>query len=107
MCKLVNKIIVSRNIFLKWERTDDGDCPICKVRETVEHIYFSCPRIQLIWTNVGRIMKTRITWKKLILGFFYADNIHTKTLNLLLTIVMYTIHNAWFISFENILIRIS
>ena len=40
--KLLNNIIVSKDVLCKWRRLDDNKCIYCGEIETVKHIYFDC-----------------------------------------------------------------
>ena len=98
--KLIHRLVPSRSTLFKWKRSDTDQCPQCKNVETVKHLYFECESVKIIWTKLEMILRTKITWKKLILGQSEDVTIH-RVHNLLFTVVLYSIFKFGVKSMDN------
>ena len=90
MYKLIHKLLVSREILKKWNRVNSELCPVCQKIENVQHIYYDCDRIRLMWTKLGSVINIDLSWKKIIFGYTQNTLSHYVR-NLLFTIILYSI----------------
>ena len=94
--KLIHNLVFSGYIINKWNSSVPRKCTYCGELETIEHLLFSCRRVQNIWQTVGQILKLNITWQCIILGLEdqYANKLNTAR-NIIITIITYSIYVSW------------
>ena len=97
--KLMQNLILCRNVLFKWKRCSACICPICGDVETIKHVYFDCKLIRNIWIKISDCIKTTLTWEKIVLGFTDDLTVH-RFRNLLISIVMYSRYKNWIKSLE-------
>ena len=69
--------------------------------ETIEHLFFECDRVSMIWSLIEAYFKIKIRSKHLILGYYNQMNNFTILLNYLIAIVLFTIYKHWCINRKN------
>ena len=100
MYKLIQKLLVSREILTKWNKAPSKLCPVCQKIENVQHIYYDCDRIKSLWTQLGISINIELSWKKIIFG--YTQNIVPHNVrNLLFSLILYSIFKNWLSGLEN------
>ena len=96
--KFTHRIIKSKELLSRYMKIKIH-CEICpKVKETMEHIFLSCPRSQAIWTyvhpKIREILRTDFTRMDLILNKF-PPNISIPRMQMAITIIEITMHTLW------------
>ena len=93
--KLIHNLVFSGYIINKWNSSVPSSCH-CGELETIEHLVFSCKRVQDVWQKIGQILKLNITWKCIVLGLedHYASKIN-RARNMIITITTYSIYVSW------------
>jgi len=100
MYKLIQKLLVSREILKKWNRVNSELCPVCHEIENVQHIYYDCDRIRSMWSKLGIAINIELSWKKIVFG--YTQNIVSHNVrNLLFSIILYSIFKKWMSGLED------
>jgi hypothetical protein len=100
MNTLIHNLIPCREMLVKWKKVTNNECPVCKVPETVEHIYFECHCIKYVWQAIGSKLNIDITWTKVIMGYLLDIPVH-RVRNLLFTMILYTRYKLWSRSLEH------
>ena len=55
--KILNRILYTNDIIFKMNKIESPLCYLCgKEPETVEHLLFYCPRVQIFWDEVNTII---------------------------------------------------
>ncbi len=92
--KLLHNILPCGNIVSKWNRNVSKFCAYCNSIETIEHIYYECPRIKSLWYDIGLKLEMNIQMKHIVIGY-HDNSIITYFRNRIFTIVLYTIYCRW------------
>ena len=98
--KLIHNILPSGMLVNKWNKNVTSECAFCKERENINHILFECSRIKLIWEKIGILLKMKILWKHIVVGYIEQNNI-TQFRNLIFNITSYCIYSQWVKCSEN------
>ena len=98
--KLLHNILSCGYVVNKWNMNVNKYCETCNEIQTAEHLLFDCKIIKPIWEKTGNILKCKITWKNLLLGYSFG-NMETETRRLILTIILKCIHSIWSKNSEN------
>ena len=84
----------------KWNKKVKDKCIRCNVDHTAEHLLFNCETAKTIWQKVSDILKIKLKWKHIVLGF--SDTNDTSNMwNIVITIIVFTIHRKWSFFSEN------
>jgi len=94
MYKLFHNLIPCRVMLVRWKKQTSEMCPICKCKETIEHIYFDCECIKNVWNIIGNKLDIDLNWDKIFLGYLQDIPVH-RVRNLIFTIVMYAKYKLW------------
>ena len=94
--RYINRAYVTNTRLLMMKVVQDDKCSFCSLEpETRVHLFWECPKIRPIWTEVIKICKAQVApyenytrAKCVLLGF------DTPILNLIMTIVKYVIHTS-------------
>ena len=89
--KLLHNMLICNDKLYRWKLMPNNECTYCKEKETIKHLLFDCNRVNIIWKEVGNIMKVDVQWKHIVLGFSEI-NVTMKTRNILCTIITYAIY---------------
>ena len=86
--KLLNNLLCNK-IFLKKIKMSESDiCPYCKAyREDNEHMIFKCDNVNPIWILASKVLKFEITWKHILIGFYFEKNQKIVDLNNILSTI--------------------
>ena len=98
--KMLNNIVVSKDNLFKWKKVNDNRCSYCGLIENTKHIYFDCINVLQMWENIGKILKTKITWKDIVLGV-RGDNLIVLFRNFLYSIILYALFKNWCKNMDN------
>ena len=98
--KLLHNILSCGYVVNKWNINVNKYCETCNEIQTAEHLLFDCKIIKPIWEKTGNILKCKITWKNLLLGYPFG-NMETEARRLILTIIMKCVHSIWSRNSEN------
>lgn len=75
-------MVLNNNLSVsKWNKDVSAECECCQTIEDCEPLLFSCKLVKHIWQEVGIFFNFGISWKILVLGFHYENNIKTRRLN--------------------------
>ena len=105
--KLLHHILPCNQLLKQWHIVETDTCLHCKQIENYEHFFLKCSYFELFWEKVQQILKKLnigrhvINLKSIALGY----KIHDKEyygLNLLLTIISYTIYKVYYMSDKKI-----
>ena len=110
--KIIHNLVMCRSTLYKWKRQDSPLCPVCKINETIQHIYFDCKIIKAVWKILSTCLKVDLTWEKILFGFIDDITVH-RFRNFVCSITMYSRFKYWVAtmndrmhsSFLNILIK--
>ena len=79
--KILNRILYTNDMLFKFKKVDSPLCYFCgKELETLEHLFFCCPKVHVFWNEVAvKLNSHGITFKSLdikdiLFGFFDARN---------------------------------
>ena len=79
--KILNRILYTNDMLFKFKKVDSPLCYFCgKELETLEHLFFCCPKVHVFWNEVAVMLNSHgITFKSLdikdiLFGFFDARN---------------------------------
>ena len=79
--KILNRILYTNDLLFKFKKVDSPLCYFCgKELETLEHLFFCCPKVHVFWNEVAVMLNSHgITFKSLdikdiLFGFFDARN---------------------------------
>ena len=97
---MLNNIIVSKEDLFKWKKITDNRCTYCGQIENVKHIYFDCYNVQYMWIKIGNILKTKITWKDIVIGV-RGNNLMVLLRNFLYSIIVYALYKNWCKNMDN------
>ena len=100
--KLLQFIIPNRKLLCKWKITQNIQCNFCNEDEDYLHYFISCSCLDNFWTKIQEILRVcnmnfEITLKHLVLGYKIFDETYFW-LNLLLTIIGFSIYKAYYVS---------
>ena len=101
--KLINNLLCNRYMLSKWKAGVTNKCTFCgNIVESSKHLIFDCPNVANIWSAVESILKTKIQWKHVVLGFFYENNRKVHNFNFILAYVACRIYKTkMFFRIEN------
>jgi hypothetical protein len=97
--KIIYKILPCGNYVNKWNKNVSRFCQCCGELETIEHLIFSCSRIQNIWKTVSDIFKTKIDFKKIVIGFTYYKVLQ---LEYCISVIAFYIYKCWLLHSLNV-----
>ena len=90
--KLLNGIL-NNNVFVsKWNKDVSPLCEICKTEEDTKHLLYDCKMNKSIWQKVNSFFNFDITWKIIVLGFFYENNEKVLLLNNLIAFITFIMY---------------
>ncbi len=98
--KQLHNILPSGTIVNKWNKNVTPNCAYCNEKEDIKHILFDCTRVKEIWEKIGLMLKMKIQWKHIVVGYFDQNNT-TEFRNLIFNIVNYSIYSQWVKCSEN------
>lgn len=98
--KLLHNCLASPDIICNWNKKVQKSCLRCKETNNIKHLLFTCKTIKHVWTKTENILKCKINWKNVVLGFHDVNKL-LYTRNILFTIICYTIHSKWLKHSEN------
>ena len=90
--KLLHRIVPCGYTISKWNCNVSERCNFCGDCETIDHLLYSCRRVQIIWDIVERVCKVKINFKILIFGFPLYN---LPDVEYCLSIVSYYIYKVW------------
>lgn len=90
--KLLNCVLNNNLSVSKWNKDVSAECECCQTIEDCEHLLFSCKLVKHIWQEVGNFFDFEISWKILVLGFHYENNIKTRRLNNIMSFICFSIY---------------
>lgn len=90
--KLLNCVLNNNLSVSKWNKDVSAECECCQTIEDCEHLLFSCKLVKHIWQEVGNFFNFEISWKILVLGFHYENNIKTRRLNNIMSFICFSIY---------------
>lgn len=79
--KLLNCVLNNNLSVSKWNKDVSAEYECCQTIGDYKHLLFSCKLVKHIWQEVGIFFNFGISWKILVLGFHYENNIKTRKLN--------------------------
>jgi hypothetical protein len=100
-CNFLNRNIPYNSRLEKMKKIPDSRCSVCKVEETLEHLYWECPTRKRIWDKVKEIYEYYngspliIDKKNCLLGIIASDNTSKRLIaqqRLLFLIVKHYLH---------------
>ena len=67
--KILNRILYTNEMLFKFKKVDSPLCYFCgKELETLEHLFFCCPRVHAFWDEVTDMLHSQgITFKSLLI----------------------------------------
>ena len=93
--KIFHKCISNGYDVHKWNLNVDEKCIFCvDEHHTIKHMCFDCKKIKEMWTKLEVILKFKLRWKHIVLGFSEICNI-TYIRNLVIAIVIFTFYSKW------------
>lgn len=60
-----NKILTKDNLYKRDWRKGDKKCQFCSNDETIQHFFFECPLIRMLWNTVIRALNLKSVLKRL------------------------------------------
>lgn len=90
--KLLNSVLNNNLSVSKWNKDVSAECECCQTVEDCEHLLFSCKLVKHIWQEVGNFFNFGISWKIIVLGFHYENNVKTRRLNNILSFICFLIY---------------
>lgn len=79
--KILNRFLYTNDMLFKFKKVDSPLCYFCgKELETLEHLFFCCPKVHVFWNEVAVMLNSHgITFKSLdikdiLFGFFDVRN---------------------------------
>ncbi|XP_056007600.1 uncharacterized protein LOC130050839 [Ostrea edulis] len=86
--KLLNNLLCNRELLKKWKIVENDFCVICRdAKENNEHLILKCKNVSHIWDIVKQILKFDISWKTIVIGFYYENNEKTLFLNSIISLI--------------------
>ncbi len=93
--KLIHNILPCGFIVSKWNNNVTQQCGFCGEIETLQHMIFDCERIHEIWRLIESTLKTKVSYKHIVLGYYENENTEYIFRNVLFTIVAFSIFSKW------------
>ena len=85
--RLLNNLLVNNLYLSKWKNIN-SNCITCTSEiENTKHLIFYCKNVSRIWKLLSLVTGFNITWKHIVIGFYYEDNDKTRMLNNLISFV--------------------
>ena len=92
--KIINNTLTNRAYLSKWFKETNPQCSYCSTKEDIIHMLYDCHINNELWDIVSKVLNTRITMKRLILG-------HTSyNITYCISIIAYAIYKYWLITFN-------
>jgi hypothetical protein len=97
-CNFFNRNIPFNSRLEKMKKIQDPRCSVCKVEETLEHLYWECPTRKKIWEKMKEVYEyyngspLLIDKNKCLLGIHEDSNEDTERQRLLSLIVKHYLH---------------
>ena len=101
--KLLQFIIPTKTLLLKWKISTDGKCNFCKSdEENYIHFFLSCKFLNEFWGKINNLFKNvkfevNISLKHLVFGYKIFDD-NYSSFNYLLTILSFSIYKSYYVS---------
>ena len=97
--KLLHRILPCGLYLSKWKQNISDKCLVCKQVENIEHMLFSCGRIQVVWTSISKAIQANINFKHIVFGF---SNYKLADLDFCISVCAYLIFKTWLLySFDD------
>jgi hypothetical protein len=100
-CNFLNRNIPYNRRLTKMKKHDDSRCKECEKEETLEHLYWECPKRKKMWTKIKELYEyyngshLEIDKEKCLLGIFREETIKNNNVEkqrLLFLLVKHYIH---------------
>jgi hypothetical protein len=85
--KLLNNLTSNQVMLKKWKVAETDLCTLCKEKEDNEHLILKCKNVCEIWRIVEKILNFQVSWKTIVIGFFWEMNEKTIFLNNLISLI--------------------
>ena len=59
--KVLHNLVPCGYTISKWDKNIQSKCDYCGNEETTEHMLLTCNRINVIWSNLEKVLKMNIT----------------------------------------------
>ena len=93
--KLIHNLLCNRYMLSKWKPDVNNKCSFCgNIVENTKHLIFDCPNVANIWSAAESVLKTKIQWKHVVLGFFYESNTKVRNFNFILAYIACRIYKT-------------
>lgn len=101
--KLIQFIVPTKTLLLKWKICNDSKCNFCKIEEeNYMHFFLSCKFLEDFWKKVYNLLKkvkyeVKISLKHLVFGYKIFDNNYSE-FNYFLSILSFSIYKSYYVS---------
>lgn len=86
--RLLNNLLCNREMMKRWKIVENDMCVFCKdVKENNEHLILRCKNVSQIWGTVEKCLNFDVSWKKVVIGFYFEKNEKTLFLNSLISLI--------------------
>ncbi len=92
--KVLSGTIPCGFLLSKWKDNIDPKCTVCDELENIKHILYECNMVKDVWKYVGIYFNINLMWKHIVVGYFTVINEMTKTINLIISFIAYSIFKA-------------
>ena len=88
----------------KWNKEVQKYCSVCFTQvENSRHLIYECRNVVQIWNIVSATLNFDVSWKHIILGFYYENTQKVRTLNNLISCIACRIYKRkMFCRLENL-----
>lgn len=90
--KMINNRLAYGQWLGKINKDINPNCDFCRKTENMQHMIFDCMSIKKIWNEISDIIKRKLNWSNILLGYYNEPNINTITINNIITQVALTIY---------------
>lgn len=86
--RLLNNLLCNREMMKRWKIVENDMCVFCKdVKENNEHLILRCKNVSQIWDTVQKCLNFDVSWKTVVIGFYFEKNEKTLFLNSLISLI--------------------
>ena len=93
--KLIHSLLSNNLLISKWDKTITNKCKLCRDEiENAKHLIFDCGNVQHIWKIASTCINFTITWKRIVIGFYFENNELSTIYNYFISFIAFRIYKC-------------